>query len=100
MLVGGRERSRRRHDLQRRSIPAAERTWLREEHRRRAGERERSDGDPAKAPVEIHDRLPRMCLVALGCYHRNRIVDSLAYSHVFFLRAESPLCEVRRSIWQ
>ena len=58
VLVGGRERSRRRHDLQRRSIPAAERSRLREEHRRRADERERSDGDPAKARVETHDSSP------------------------------------------
>ncbi len=54
VLVGSGERSQRGHDLECRSIPAAERSWLREEHRRCAGEREPSDGDPAKAQLEIH----------------------------------------------
>ena len=67
VLVGSGERSQRGHDLECRSIPAAERSWLREEHRRCAGERERSDGDPAKAQLEFHVSFPRSCLVALGC---------------------------------
>ena len=54
MLVGSGERAGRRDDLQRRTIPAAERTGLREKRRRRA-DRGQGDGDPEQVPLEHHD---------------------------------------------
>ena len=54
VLVRRGEGLRRRHDRERRSIPASERSGLRDEHRRRADEREGGNGDQAEALVEIH----------------------------------------------
>ena len=54
VLVGRREYFRRRHDFERRPIPTAERSGLRERNRRYDTEREYDDGDPAQTFVEIH----------------------------------------------
>ena len=54
VLVGRREYFRRRHDFERRPIPTAERSRLRERNRRYDAERENHDGDPAQTFVEIH----------------------------------------------
>ncbi len=49
VLVGRREYFRRRHDFERRPIPTAERSGLRERNRRNDTKREYHDGNPAQA---------------------------------------------------
>ena len=55
VLVGGREGLRRRHDRERRPVPAAERSRLRDEHRGRADEREGCNDGKTTTPIECHD---------------------------------------------